>query len=135
METLSKSTGGQDLSHPASKPLDQPRSRRRWPWFIVGAVLLVAKSEGIAEASHHRSTLIVILALALVGAVLRPRPAVIAVTVAPLLALVLDPHPLLAGLAVGVGVFILLMVIFVGIATVMHARQARSWKPGRVRRS
>jgi hypothetical protein len=135
MDALSRSAGGQDVSHPASEPLEQPRSRRRWPWFIGGAVLLAGKSEGIALAIDHRSTLIVFLALVLAGAVLRPKPVVIAAAVAPLLALGLDPHSLLAGAAVGVSAFVLLMVLFVGIATVLHARQAGSWKPGRVPRN
>jgi hypothetical protein len=135
MDTPSRSAGGQDLPHPANEPRDRSPSRRRLPWFIGAVVLLLAKSESIGWAIHHRSTLIVVLALALVGAVVRPRPVVIAATVAPLLALALDPHSLLAGVAVGVGGFVLLMVLFVGIATVLHARQARSWEPGRVRRN
>lgn len=135
MDTLSRSAGGQDLSHPANEPVDRSASRRRLPWFIGAVVLLLANSESIGWAIDHRSTLIVALALALVGAVVRPRPVVIAATAAPLLALALDPHSLLAGVAVGVGAFVLLMALFVGIATVLHARQARSWKPGRVRRA
>jgi hypothetical protein len=39
---------------------------------------------------------------------------------------VIAPHPLLAGVGLGVGVFVLLMVAFLAIATVLHARQRRS---------
>jgi hypothetical protein len=106
MDTLSRSAGGRDLSHPASEPLERPRSRRRWPWFIGGAVLLAGKSEGIALAIDHRSTLIAFLALVLVGAALRPKPVLIAATVAPLLALALDPHSLLAGVAAGMSALV-----------------------------
>jgi hypothetical protein len=102
---------------------------------IAGLALALVKADGLAVALGHRSTLFVFLGLALVGALLRPRPVIVAVTVAPLLALVLEPHSLLAGVALGVGAFVLLMVLFVGIATVLHARQAQSWKPGRARRS
>jgi len=134
MDTLSRSAGGQGLTRPVSEPPDGSRSRRRLPLLIGGVVLALVKVDGLAVALDHRSTLFAFLALALVGAVLRPRPVVIAATVAPLLALVLDPHSLLAGVAIGFGAFVLLMVLFVGIATALHARQARAWKPGRVGR-
>jgi hypothetical protein len=49
-------------------------------------------------------------------------------TAAALVALVVAPHPLLAGLGFGAGVFVVLMVMFFAIAAVLHAQQRRSWR-------
>lgn len=98
----------------------------RWPWLIVGLVLAVFKARGLAELGDHPVALIPVLAALLVVSVLRPRPVLIAVSAAALAALVVAPHPLLAGIGVGVGLFVLLMVAFMAIATILHARQRRS---------
>ena len=45
---------------------------------------------------------------------------------AALFALVLAPHPFVLGAGVGVGAFVVLMVAFFALATVLHARQGRS---------
>jgi hypothetical protein len=126
--------GQETLAHPAGeKPERTRRERARWPWFIGGALLALGKAQGFAAVFDHRSGLIVVLALMLVGSVLRPRPALVAATVAALLALALDLHPLVAGVALGLGAFLLLMVLFVGIATVLHARQGATSSRGRTR--
>lgn len=99
--------------------------RTRWPWLIVVVVVGALKVEAYASLLEHRAALIAALAAALVASVIRqrPKPLLIAALGAALFASALAPHPVLAGVALGVGAFVLLVVLFFAISTVLHARQ------------
>lgn len=97
--------------------------RSRWLWLIVGVLVVVGKSEGLAELIHHRVSLIALLALGVAFSVLRPRPALLAATAAPLLAVTVGRHSLALGLALGVGGYVVLLALFYAIGTVLMARQ------------
>jgi hypothetical protein len=84
--------------------------------------LVALKAEAVAELVHDRVAVIVLVGLGLAFAVLRARPVGIALTAAALVPLAVDPPSLVVGIAVGVGTFVLLMGLFLVIATVLHAR-------------
>jgi uncharacterized membrane protein (DUF485 family) len=92
-------------------------------WIVVGLVAALLKARGLAELLHHRAELIGLLGLLVVVSVLRARPILIAVFAAPLLALALAPSSTALGIAIGVGTFLLLTAAFVGIGTLLQARQ------------
>jgi hypothetical protein len=97
----------------------------RWLGLVALAVAAVVKIDAYRGVVHHRAGIMALLGVALLFSVLRPRPVVFALVAAPFVALALHPHPLLAGLGAGFGAFVLLMTLFFGIATVLHARQHR----------
>jgi hypothetical protein len=110
----------------AAGPGQLRRAGRRgvgWPWLIVGVVLALVKADGLAAVLHHRAEVVAILGLGLALSVLRRRPVGIAVTTAPLLAFILAPRSTALGIALGLGVFVLLLALFTAIGTVLHARQ------------
>ena len=116
-----------ELEH-AARGERRPATRRtaRWPWLIAGLVLAGLKARGWGELVGHPAALIPALAAVLAVSLLRPKPVLMAFAAAGLAALVVAPHPLLAGIGLGVGVFVVLMVAFMAIATILHARQGRS---------
>ena len=83
----------------------------------------MAKVDALAAVLHHRAEVIVLLAVGLVFSMLRPRPVWIAVTAATLLAFTLAPGSTALGIAFGLGVFMLLLSLFLLIGIVLHARQ------------
>ena len=85
----------------------------------VGAV----KVDAYASLVHHRGGMLAVLAIGLLGVVLRPKPVGIAAFAAAILALALAPHPFVLGVALGVGAFVVLMTLFFAISTALHARQ------------
>jgi hypothetical protein len=91
--------------------------------LIVVVVLALVKANALVAVLHHRAEVLAILGLGLALSVLRQRPVGIAVTAAPLLAFVLAPRSTALGIALGLGVFVLLLAIFTTIGTVLHARQ------------
>ena len=104
--------------------LGRPRGAR-WPWLIVAIAVGAFKARGVTEVIHYRAGVIAVLALVLVGSVLRPRPVFIAAATAALLAFALAPHPAGVGIALGVGAFVVLMVLFFAIATLLQASGRR----------
>jgi hypothetical protein len=85
----------------------------------VGAV----KADAYASLIHHPGGIIAVLAVGLGVAVLRPKPVAIAAFAAGILAFAIAPHPAMLGVALGVGAFVVLMVLFFAISTALHARQ------------
>lgn len=107
------------------------RRGTRWPWVIVAIAVGALKLEAFASLLyhhgwlHHRGPLIAVLAVGLGVSVLRTRPVAIAVFGAGVLAFVVALHPLLGGVALGVGAFGSLIALFFTVSTVLHARQRR----------
>jgi hypothetical protein len=99
----------------------------RWPWLIVAIAVGAVKVEAYASLLHDRTGVIFVLAVGLLVAFLRAKPVAIAVFAAGILGFALALHPLLAGVALGVGAFVLLIALFFAISTVLHARQRRRW--------
>jgi hypothetical protein len=117
-----------ERSHPVRATAASPTRRlegRRWPWVIVIAGGLVAKGAAIASLTHHRASWIALLALLSLTAFLRGAPFALALCVAPLLAVVVDPHPWFLGVAVGFGAFFVLLGLFLAIGTVLNLRDTR----------
>jgi hypothetical protein len=100
---------------------------------MVAVVLVAGKAEGYAYLFHHRGTVIVLAALALVTSLLRPQPLVVAGAAAALTALAVGAHPLWLGFAVGVAAFMAFLVLVVAIGTALHAWHDHR-HPGRLRR-
>jgi hypothetical protein len=95
----------------------------RWPWLIVVVGVGAVKIEAYASLLHHRGALIGALAAGLLAAILRTKPLAIAACTAGILGFALALHPALAGVALGVGAFVVLLALFFAISTVLHARQ------------
>jgi hypothetical protein len=87
--------------------------------IAAGAV----KVDAYASLLHHRGGLIAVLAIGLVGSVLRPKPLAIAAFAAGVFAFALAPHPAMLGVSLGFGAFVVLIALFFMISTVLHARQ------------
>jgi hypothetical protein len=85
-------------------------------------VLAVVKSEGYRVVLDNRVGVIVALGVVLVFSVLRPKPVRIAVAAAALVALALNPHALMLGVAIAFGALVLLMTLFMAVAAVLRAR-------------
>jgi hypothetical protein len=113
------------VEHPAgSRGLGQARRRgARGLWLVVGIALALLKANGLAAVLDHRAAAIVLLGLALVYSVFRPRPVWIALSAGPLLAFALAPPSTAAGIELGIGTSALLLSLFFAIATVLQARQ------------
>ncbi len=103
----------------------QSGRRRGWPWLIVAVGLAAGKAHAIAEVLHHRNEVIAVLGVGLAVSVLRIRLMSVAAATAALFALAVDPRSVALGIALGAGAFVLLVVVFFAIATVLHARQDR----------
>jgi uncharacterized membrane protein (DUF485 family) len=95
----------------------------RWPWLIAVVAVVAVKAEAYASLAHDRTGLVIVLTVGLAFAVLRHKPVAIGAFAAGILAFALAPHPVGAGVALGVGAFVLLIALFFAIATVLHARQ------------
>lgn len=95
----------------------------RWPLVIV-AILL--KGQLYTVFLHHRAGSIALLAAWLGHSLLRIKLVRIAALSAALLAVALAPHPILLGVGLGAGTFVVLMVVFFAIATALRARDAFS---------
>ena len=121
----SASTTGRETADVSQEQEQQPGQARRggWAWLIVGVVLVAAKADALAQVEHHRTVLIVVLALGLAVSVLRARPVRVAVLAAALSAWLLDLRSTALGVGLGLAGFALLMAVFFAIATVLHARQ------------
>jgi hypothetical protein len=107
--------------------------QRQWPWLIGGLVLALVKGQALVGQLHHRTALIVFLSLVVARSVLRRSPVALAVLGGALFAFALAPHPIMLGIAVGVGAVVVLLTLFVAIGRVLHARQHRHaprWRPG-----
>jgi hypothetical protein len=114
-----------ELERPGGvKPVRAPKRERRWLWLVVGIFAVGAKVEAVGALLAHRTGVIVAAAVGLVLAVLRPTPVAIAGLGGVLLACAVGP-PFLAGGGIALGAFVLLMTLFYGAATVLHARQDR----------
>jgi len=101
-----------------------PAERRsRWLWTLVSVVAVAFKAEALAELLHHRASLIAVLAVAVALSVMRPRPARLAATLPPLLAVTVGRHSLALGAALGFGGFAVLLAAFFAVGTVLVARQ------------
>jgi hypothetical protein len=87
--------------------------------IAVGAV----KVEAYASLLHDRAGMISVLAVGLLVALVRTKPLEIAACAAGILGFALAFHPVLAGVSVGVGAFVILIALFFTISTVLHARQ------------
>jgi hypothetical protein len=117
----------------AASPTRRP-GERRWPWVVVIVAAASVKGVVIANLFHHRSGWIALLGVLATVSLLRGRPLRLAISAAPLLAVALHPHPLLLGIAVGVGAFFVLIVLFAALGTALnmrdaHASAARTRKP------
>ena len=101
------------------------RRGARWPWLVVVVVVGALKADAYASLIDHRASLIAALAVALVVSVirLRPKPLLIAALTAALVASAVAVHPAVLGVALGFGVFAVLVALFFTISTVLHARQ------------
>ncbi len=95
----------------------------RWPWLIVLIGAGAVKADAYASLVHHHGQLIAALGVGLFAAVLRTKPIAIAAFAAGILGFALALHPVLAGVALGVGAFVVLVALFFAISTVLHARQ------------
>jgi uncharacterized membrane protein (DUF485 family) len=95
----------------------------RWPWAIVLVAGVALKAQAYASLVNHRGGLIVALAVWLGFSVLRFKPLLIAPLTAALLAFAVAPHPVGFGVALGVGAFVVLIVLFFAISTALHMRQ------------
>jgi hypothetical protein len=76
--------------------------------------------------------LIAVLAVGLALSFLRSRFVALAAFAAGIVAFAVALHPVLEGVALGVGAFALLIALFFTISTVLHARQGHA---GRARRA
>ena len=85
----------------------------------------VVKVHAADEVLHHRDEVIAVLGVLLAVSVLRIRLMRVAVAAAALFAVSLEPRSIAGGLALGACAFALLLVVFFGIATALHARQDR----------
>jgi uncharacterized membrane protein (DUF485 family) len=112
------SAGG---ASPAHRPQD-----RRWPWVIVIAAGVALKGAALASAVHHRASWLVLLSLLSLVSLLRAKPLALALFAAPLLAFAIDPHSVLVGVAVGVGAFFALIVLFAALGTALNMRDAHT---------
>ena len=90
-----------------------------------GVGLAILKAHAFMGLLHHRPGVIALLGLGLAFSVLRLQPVTFAVTAGPLLAFVLAPGSTALGIALGFGAFVLLLVLFMAIGTVLRARQLR----------
>jgi hypothetical protein len=110
----------------ASGTVQRPgRPGTQWPWLIVLVGLGALKGKAVTELFHYRTALTVVLAVGLASSLLRGSPVAMAVLGAPLLAVVLDPHSVVLGIAVGVGAFVLLLSVFAAIGTLLGVVQDR----------
>jgi hypothetical protein len=105
-----------------------PRRRRVRDLWVVAVGLLIAVGKGrlIADLFAHRVELIVFLGLGLVGFVLRFRPMMFALFAAVLVPVAVAPASTALGVGLGLGTFAVIVAGFLGIATVLHARERRS---------
>ena len=99
------------------------RRGTRWPWLIVVVVAAALKGEAYASLLHDRAGMISVLAVGLFVAIVRTKPLAIAGFTAGILGFALALHPVLAGVGLGVGAFVVLIALFFAISTVLHARQ------------
>ena len=83
---------------------------------------MAVKTEAFAEFLHHRC---LSSDSGVVMSVLRYRPVGFAAFTGALVAFVLAPHPTIFAVGLGLGVFAVLMAVFMVIATALHARQDR----------
>ncbi|HJS96557.1 MAG TPA: hypothetical protein VJ741_19980 [Solirubrobacteraceae bacterium] len=95
----------------------------RWPWLIVVIAVGAANAAPYASLVNHPVRAIVALAVGLGFSILRMKPVAIAAFAAGIVAFALALHPVLAGVGLGVGAFVLLIALFFTISTVLHARQ------------
>lgn len=93
--------------------------------MIIGAVVVLAKVELYRHLLINPTALIVALAAGGVASVLRTSPIGLAVCAAGLIALIIGPASTLVGIALGVGGFVALMVLFFAVGTILRARQSR----------
>ena len=114
-----------ELEKPGTGAEATRERKRGWPWVIVGVILAAGKLEGLHVVEHHRTASIVLVAIVLVGSVVRTNVAGVAITAGILLALFLAPS-FLVGAGIGLGLFVMLMTLFYAISTVLHMRQNRS---------
>ncbi len=99
------------------------RGGPRFGWFLVALAAAALKAEAVAKLVVHPYTLVGVLSAGVVASVLRARPAGLAITTAPLIALLVAPASIWLGVALGVGAYVLLMSLFVAIGTVLQAHQ------------
>jgi hypothetical protein len=101
------------------------RTGPRWLCLIVVVAVGAVKADAYASLIDHRASLIAALAAALVVSVirLRPKPLLIAALTAALVASAVAVHPAVLRVALGFGVFAVLVALFFTISTVLHARQ------------
>lgn len=85
----------------------------------------VLKGRAYGLFLHHRAAGIALLAVWLGFSMLRLKLLRVAALAAALVAVALAPHPILLGVEFGLGVFVVVMVVFFAIATALRARDAR----------
>jgi hypothetical protein len=123
----SEADRGTRESHPVpaggASPAHRPQDRR-WPWVILIAAGVAVKGDALASAVHHRASWLVLLSLLSFVSLLRARLLAAALFGGLLLAFAIDPHSVLVGIAVGVGAFFVLIVLFAAIGTALNMRDA-----------
>jgi len=105
--------------------LSRRAGRRRGPLVVLAIAAGVFKAWGLSAAMHHRPELIALLGALVAFSFLRPRPVLFAASVGGLLAVFLAPHALGTGVGIAFGIFVLLLAVFLGLASVLHARLGR----------
>jgi hypothetical protein len=104
---------------------EQPRPRASWPWIAVALVIGVGKTEGFRLLEHHVWGWTIVLGITACWSLLRARPVLTALFGAPAITLLLKPHPVAIGVAVGFATFAVLIAVFVAIGTVLRYRDSR----------
>ncbi len=105
--------------------------------LVLGLLFVVFKAHVLADLLVHRAELIVLLCVALIFSVLRPRPPLFAAGAAGLLAVGLNPRSTALGVGLAVGWFVVLLAVFIAVGTLLRSRQddgpGRSARRARVR--
>lgn len=103
----------------------QPRTRASWPWIAVALVIGVGKTEGFRLLEHHVWGWSIVLGITACWSLLRARPVLTALSVAPSITLLLQPRPVGIGVAFGFATFAVLIAVFVAIGTALRYLDSR----------
>ena len=96
------------------------RSGRSWGWGILGVALLAYKLEVVIRlAADHSWTVVVVCGLATLSSFLRGNLLRAALWASPLVALAVDPHSPLVGIAIAFGAFFALVACCMAIGALL----------------
>jgi hypothetical protein len=112
------------MSKSSEKPTAPRRSRKGPLWVVLGVVMVAGKASASANllsgAFHHPRDMFVLLPIMALLSLLGRKPVGMALFLAPLVALVIDPSSPLIGIGIAFGAFLVLLAACVAIGTLLR---------------